>query len=377
MLPSKGTRACTARTSRRKVFHRNSSNHRWGICAGYHQVLLEGLISRSLASSHSRAREPSYNAHDGVRGWGKPHFTSLHNDPFVVEMKVASAIVRRILTVTKSSEIVPLVHSILGFKGQEVNPIGMIRLPLLFGDEAKARKLEFEADDGGVGKLQGDQEQLERPSSLSMSSCAVASLPSSLRVAASPSKGVVSLSPMPSPSAAAGSLGVPKRIRCSFSTSKASFSFFSFSRRCLYLAAASSNFWHFVWRSPICARRRASKLSRSLIRFSRVEKEGIGLTTFSTRARAGRIPHTVSHTVSQRWKMARSKRNDTNLVPQQWPLAPRQLKMVPPSLKVPRPITWPIFPPRHTWRRDQSPKKFAARARVFTEGSPIACGATY
>jgi len=39
-------------------------------------------------------------------------------------------------------EIVPLVHPILGFGGQEVNPTGIIRLPLHFGDKAKARNLE-------------------------------------------------------------------------------------------------------------------------------------------------------------------------------------------------------------------------------------------
>jgi len=82
-----------------------------------------------------------------------PHFTSLHNDPLVVEMKVASAIVRRLLVDAGSSvdiitwdclkkltypgrEIVPLVHPILGFGGQEVNPIGIIQIPLSFGDKA-------------------------------------------------------------------------------------------------------------------------------------------------------------------------------------------------------------------------------------------------
>ncbi|KAJ8428176.1 hypothetical protein Cgig2_015617 [Carnegiea gigantea] len=43
---------------------------------------------------------------------------------------------------TAGRDIVPLVHPILGFKGQEVNPIDMIRLPLRFGDELKARNLE-------------------------------------------------------------------------------------------------------------------------------------------------------------------------------------------------------------------------------------------
>jgi len=90
-----------------------------------------------------------------------PYFASLHNDPLVVEMKGASAIVRRILIDIGSSvdiipcdylkklaylgrDIVPLVYPILGFGGQEVNPIGMIRLPLCFGDKVKAKNLEMD-----------------------------------------------------------------------------------------------------------------------------------------------------------------------------------------------------------------------------------------
>ncbi|KAJ8435270.1 hypothetical protein Cgig2_026009 [Carnegiea gigantea] len=88
-------------------------------------------------------------------------FASPHNNPLVVEMKVASAIVQRILIGTRSSmdiitwdylrkltytgwDIVPLVQPILGFRGQEVNPIGMIHLPLCFGDKLKARNLEID-----------------------------------------------------------------------------------------------------------------------------------------------------------------------------------------------------------------------------------------
>ncbi|KAJ8440229.1 hypothetical protein Cgig2_023994 [Carnegiea gigantea] len=76
-------------------------------------------------------------------------------------MKVASAIVRRILIDTGSSmdiitwdclkkltylgrDIVPLVHTILGLRGQEVNPTGMIRLPLCFGDKEKAKNVEID-----------------------------------------------------------------------------------------------------------------------------------------------------------------------------------------------------------------------------------------
>ena len=82
-----------------------------------------------------------------------------HNNSLVVEMKVASAIVRKILIDTGSfmdiitwdclkkltyigRDIIPLVHPILGFGGQEVNSAGMIRLPLYFGDKLKAKNLE-------------------------------------------------------------------------------------------------------------------------------------------------------------------------------------------------------------------------------------------
>jgi len=41
-------------------------------------------------------------------------------------------------------DIVPLVHPILGIRGQEVNPTGIIRLPLRFGDELKAKNLEVD-----------------------------------------------------------------------------------------------------------------------------------------------------------------------------------------------------------------------------------------
>ena len=63
------------------------------------------------------------------------HFTSLHNKTMVMEMEVASAIIRRILIDTENSmdiitwdclkkltypqrDIVPIVHPILGFRGQ-------------------------------------------------------------------------------------------------------------------------------------------------------------------------------------------------------------------------------------------------------------------
>ncbi|KAJ8445064.1 hypothetical protein Cgig2_022584 [Carnegiea gigantea] len=90
-----------------------------------------------------------------------PRFAFPHNDPFVVEMKIASAIVRRILMDTGSSvdiiiwdclkklthpgrDIIPLVHPILGFGGQEVNPTCMICHLVCFGDKLKAKNLEVD-----------------------------------------------------------------------------------------------------------------------------------------------------------------------------------------------------------------------------------------
>ncbi|KAJ8428287.1 LOW QUALITY PROTEIN: hypothetical protein Cgig2_027419 [Carnegiea gigantea] len=93
---------------------------------------------------------------DGKKAW---RFTSPHNDPLVVEMKIASAI-RILVDMGNSVEIItcdclkklthpgrhiiPLVHPILGFGGQEVNPVGMIHLPLRFGDKLKSRNLEVD-----------------------------------------------------------------------------------------------------------------------------------------------------------------------------------------------------------------------------------------
>jgi len=90
-----------------------------------------------------------------------PQFASPHNDPLVVEMKIASAIVPRILVEMGSfvdiitwdclkklaypgCDIVPLVHHILDFGGQEVNPTGMIHLPVRFGDKTKSKSLEVD-----------------------------------------------------------------------------------------------------------------------------------------------------------------------------------------------------------------------------------------
>ncbi|KAJ8426246.1 hypothetical protein Cgig2_031987 [Carnegiea gigantea] len=92
-------------------------------------------------------------------GKDAPRFASPYNGPLVVEMKIGSAIVRQILIFTGSSvdiitwdylkklahlghDIVPMTNPILGFGGQKVRPLGMIRLPVRFGDKARFKSLE-------------------------------------------------------------------------------------------------------------------------------------------------------------------------------------------------------------------------------------------
>jgi len=86
---------------------------------------------------------------------------SPHNDPLVVEMKIASVIVRRVLIYTESSidiitwdclkklayprrDIIPLVHPILDCGGQNVNPTGMMCLPVHFGNKLRSKNLEVD-----------------------------------------------------------------------------------------------------------------------------------------------------------------------------------------------------------------------------------------
>ena len=76
-------------------------------------------------------------------------------------MKIASAIMRQILIDTGSSvniitwdclkklahlgrDIIPLVHPILGFDGQEVNPTRINLLPVRFGNKLKSKNLEVD-----------------------------------------------------------------------------------------------------------------------------------------------------------------------------------------------------------------------------------------
>ncbi|KAJ8440047.1 hypothetical protein Cgig2_025526 [Carnegiea gigantea] len=74
---------------------------------------------------------------------------SPHDDPMVVELKVASAFVRRIMDCLKKLkhpgwDITPLVHLILGFYDQTVTPVYVIQVPLRFRDKAKSRNLEVD-----------------------------------------------------------------------------------------------------------------------------------------------------------------------------------------------------------------------------------------
>ncbi|KAJ8437287.1 hypothetical protein Cgig2_006391 [Carnegiea gigantea] len=157
------------------------------------EAQLRGAQQVLMAEQGSRVTVPTM-----VFEGGRPILYLQHSDPLVVEMKVAITIVWRILINTGSlvdivtwdclkkltyqgREIVPLVHPILGFGGQEVNPTGVIRLLLCFGEKTMARNLEvdflvvnvpsaynvilgrptlhkYDVDDGSVGMLQGDQQ---------------------------------------------------------------------------------------------------------------------------------------------------------------------------------------------------------------------------
>ncbi|KAJ8442978.1 hypothetical protein Cgig2_019551 [Carnegiea gigantea] len=136
MSPLQGTRACAAP-------------------ARDEECSTEAVANIARAEQGTRVTVPTMV----FGGREAAHFAPPHNDSLVVEMKVASAIIWRILIDTGSSvniitwdcpqkltyagrDIVPLVHPILGFGGQEVNPSSMIRLSLCFGDKLKVRNLE-------------------------------------------------------------------------------------------------------------------------------------------------------------------------------------------------------------------------------------------
>ncbi|KAJ8444407.1 hypothetical protein Cgig2_026611 [Carnegiea gigantea] len=132
-----------------------------------------------IAEQGSRVTVPTM-VFGGEQG---PRFISPHNDPLVDCLKKLTY---------PGRDIVSLVHPILGLGGQEVNPTGTIRLLLRFGDKVRAKNLEvdflvmdvptayniilgrptwhkvkaviapyvlqlqFEADDGSVGTMQGE-----------------------------------------------------------------------------------------------------------------------------------------------------------------------------------------------------------------------------
>ncbi|KAJ8434212.1 hypothetical protein Cgig2_015701 [Carnegiea gigantea] len=153
-------------------------------------------------------------------------FASPHNDPLVIEMKIASAIVRQILIDTGSSidimtwdclnklahprrDIIPLIDT-------EVNPIGMICLPVRFGDKTKSKNVEVDflvvdvptAYNVILGRTtlhkreRDDEERRKNKEKRGgyTSSSPLSSGPSSLEALASASKGIVASSPAPSPS---------------------------------------------------------------------------------------------------------------------------------------------------------------------------------
>ena len=94
-------------------------------------------------------------------GKDAPRLATPHNDPLVVEMKIANTVVRRILVDTGSSvdiitkdclqklshpgrAVNPITTPVLGFGGQEVTPAGTVRLPVRFGDKTRFRSLEVD-----------------------------------------------------------------------------------------------------------------------------------------------------------------------------------------------------------------------------------------
>ncbi|KAJ8420669.1 LOW QUALITY PROTEIN: hypothetical protein Cgig2_025353 [Carnegiea gigantea] len=162
---------------------------------------------RSAQQVHIVEQGPCLTAPTMVFG-GKdaPRFASPQNDPLVVEMKIASAIVRRIRVDTGSfvdiitwdclkrvahpgRDIILTVNPILGFRGQEVNPTEMIRLPVRFGDKTKFKSLEIDF-----------LLTYPRPVTDYMSGSPLSSCSSSLDAPASASKGLVALSSVASPS---------------------------------------------------------------------------------------------------------------------------------------------------------------------------------
>ena len=86
------------------MFYGGRSDHHQGLCGGYDPISLEGLAQGRVASVHDRARGSCDGVPTMVFSRGEAScFTSPHNDPLVVEMKVASTIVRRIFIDARNS----------------------------------------------------------------------------------------------------------------------------------------------------------------------------------------------------------------------------------------------------------------------------------
>ncbi|KAJ8432296.1 hypothetical protein Cgig2_019225 [Carnegiea gigantea] len=112
-------------SSRGGVFHRDSSYHHWHICKGHYPVSLEGSAAGSAVGPNSQTREPCHGSHNSIRRSESLYFTSPHNDPPVVELKVASIIVCRILIDIRSSVDIITWDCLKKFKhlGREIIPL--------------------------------------------------------------------------------------------------------------------------------------------------------------------------------------------------------------------------------------------------------------
>ncbi|KAJ8419791.1 hypothetical protein Cgig2_030421 [Carnegiea gigantea] len=145
-LPPKGAGARIAPTTRGGVLDGGRHYYR----GGYAQ--LRGAQQVLTAKQGPRVTVPTMV----FGGKEAPRFVSPHNDPLVFEMKITQSpegswklCRHHHLGLLKEAKAPGARHCpsgalILGFGGQEVNPTGMIRLPLSFSDKWRARKLEVE-----------------------------------------------------------------------------------------------------------------------------------------------------------------------------------------------------------------------------------------